>query len=427
MGEVNNKVRRATKGLTTAQLNGKLSVGKYHDGGGIGLFLRVDVDGSKFWIQRITLNGSRPELGLGSYPKVTLAQAREAAWKNKQLIREGKDPRDSRDIRAIIPTFREAVDEYLKFKLSEFRNEKHKAQWRSTLETYAFPVIGKKMVSAIKVTDVQSILKPIWETKTVTASRLRGRIENVLSWAKVSGFREGDNPALWKGNLSELLAKPSKLKEEGHQPAVALQDICRWWEDLATRDGIGKAALQFLTLTIARSGEVRGMVWDEVEFLDDRRAQDQGCKAIWTIPASRMKMEREHRIPLQSEAVRILKALEAHQKYKYVFASSKGTPLSDMTLSAIMRRMHQTKIKAGQGYVDGRSKRPAVPHGLRSTFRDWASEAGYPREVAELQLAHRIGSKVEAAYMRTDMLLQRAAMIKDWQKFVAGGTAHAAS
>jgi integrase len=174
---------------------------------------------------------------------------------------------------------------------------------------------------------------------------------------------------------------------------------------------------------------VKSEVWfgTKLSSLDDRRAQDQGCKAIWTIPASRMKMEREHRIPLQSEAVRILKALEAHQKYKYVFASSKGTPLSDMTLSAIMRRMHQTKIKAGQGYVDGRSKRPAVPHGLRSTFRDWASEAGYPREVAELQLAHRIGSKVETAYMRTDMLLQRAAMIKDWQEFVAGGTAHAAS
>ena len=422
MGEVNSNTRKATKGLTTAQINGRLTVGKYHDGGGLGLFLRVDPDGSKFWIQRITLNGKRPELGLGSYPAVSLAQAREAAWKNKQTIRDGKDPRDRKEPQASIPTFREAVDEYLKFKLTEFRNEKHKAQWRSTLETYAFPFVGKKMINAITVTDVLAILQPIWEIKTETASRLRGRIENVLSWAKVSGFREGDNPALWKGNLSELLAKPSKIKGEEHQPAISLSDITRWWADLANRDGTGKAAVQFMTLTVARSGEIRGMVWDEVEFLDDRRSIEYGCAAIWTIPPTRMKMGRVHRIPLPSLALNILKSLEPTTNSKYVFASSKGSPLSDMTLSALMKRMHQSDLKAGRGYVDAQSKRPAVPHGLRSTFRDWASESGYPREIAEMQLAHKVGSDVERAYMRTDMFAQRAVMMNAWRLFVNGGT-----
>jgi integrase len=420
MGEVNGKARKATRGLTTAQLNGKLTAGKHHDGGGIGLFLRVDPDGSKFWIQRITLNGKRPELGLGSFPTVSLAQAREAAWKNKQEIRDGKDPRDRNEPRASIPTFSEAVDEYLKFKLTEFRNEKHKAQWRSTLETYAFPFIGKKMINAITVGDVLAILRPIWEAKTETASRLRGRIENVLSWAKVSGFRSGDNPALWKGNLSELLAKPSKLKGEEHQPAIALTDITRWWADLALRDGTGKAAVQFLTLTLARSGEIRGMLWEEVEFLDDQRAYEFGCSAIWTIPANRMKMGRQHRIPLQAQAIRILRALEDTRETKYVFASSKGVQLSDMTLSALMRRMHQSDVKLGRGYFDAQSKRPAVPHGLRSTFRDWASEHGYPREVAEMQLAHKVGSEVERAYRRTDMFAQRAKMMEVWFIFLTG-------
>ncbi|MDA8859993.1 integrase arm-type DNA-binding domain-containing protein [Paracoccaceae bacterium] len=418
MGEVKSKARKPTKGLTTAKISGRLDVGKYHDGSGIGLFLRVDPDGSKFWVQRITLNGKRPELGLGSFPAVSLAQAREAAWKNKQIIKDGKDPRDHQQTKTIIPTFSEAVDEYLKFKLSEFQNEKHKAQWRSTLENYAFPLIGKKMVNAITVTDILTILQPIWETKTETASRLRGRIENVLSWAKVSGFRKGDNPALWKGNLSELLAKPSKIKVLMHQPAIALPDLSRWWKDLASRDGMGKIALQFMALTAARSGEIRGMVWEEVVFFSDKRAIDHGCTGIWTVPAIRMKMGREHRIPLPSMAIDILKTLEMVKTFKYVFPSSKGLPLSDMTLSALMRRMHQSDLKVGRGYVDARSKRQAVPHGLRSTFRDWASENGYPKVVAELQLAHKVGSDVERAYRRTDMFAQRATMMNAWVGFL---------
>ena len=421
MGEEASKSRKATKGLTATQLNGKLAYGKHHDGGGLGLFLRADPDGSKFWVQRITLNGKRPELGLGSFPGVSLAQAREAARKNKQIIREGKDPRDVRAVKTAIPTFAEAVDEYLKFKLSEFRNDKHKAQWRSTLETYAFPIIGKKMVNSITVADVLSVLQPIWESKTETASRLRGRIENILSWAKVSGFRDGDNPALWKGNLSELLAKPAKLKKEEHHPAIALGDISRWWNDLGKRDGVGKVALQFMAFTAARSGEVRYMVWDEVEFLDGKRAIDFGCEAIWTIPPTRMKMARPHRIPLQTQAVKLLRMLEVGSKSQLIFPSSKSTPLSDGTLSALMKRIHNSAMNVGRGYFDAISKRPAVPHGLRSTFRDWASECGYPREVAEMQLAHKVGSDVERAYMRTDMFAQRAAMMIAWARFVDGG------
>ena len=262
--------------------------------------------------------------------------------------------------------------------------------------------------------DVLRVLQPIWSDKTETASRLRGRIEAVLSWATVAGHRVGDNPARWGGNLSELLAKPGKVAKTTNHAALSLADAPRWWADLAKREGMAARALQFLAMTVARSGEVRGMTWAEVDLE----------KALWIVPAARMKAGREHRVPLTREAVELLRTLPQMEASPYVFFAPRGGMLSDMTLSAVMRRMQEAEEKAGRtGYLDPRSGRPAVPHGLRSTFRDWAAEQGIERDMAEMALAHTVGSEVERAYRRTDMLERRRAMLSAWGDFLRGDDA----
>jgi integrase len=431
LGEVNmaqGKTRRASKTLTAALIRSELAPGKYHDGGGLGLYLRVEKNGARFWIQRLTIEGKRHELGLGAPPATSLAEVRERASGNKQLVRSGGSPlaekRRALEARETM-TFAEAVEKYLEGKLAEFRNEKHRKQWRATLDTYARPLIGSKSVADIEMRDVLRVLEPIWAVKTETAIRLRGRIEAVLSWATVAGHRAGDNPARWKGNLSEMLAKPSKVATIENMPAVALGDAPRWWRDLAGRDGMGARALQFLTMAAARSGEVRGMTWDEVD-LD---------VAMWRVPAERMKMRKEHRVPLTAEAVVLLRALPTMHGSPFVFFAERGGQMSDMTLSAVMRRMQESEIKrlkkvdaaAGRetsteprGYIDPRNKRPAVPHGLRSTFSDWAAEQGFDHTLAEMALAHVVGSEVERAYRRTDLVERRRAMLASWGRFLRG-------
>lgn len=412
-----NTSRRPAKTLSARFVETVDEPGKYFDK--FGLFLRVEESGSRRWIQRITIQGKRCELGLGSPPAVSLAAARKQALENKGFVMRGGDPlaekRRSRDIM----TFGNAVDKYLEIKLSEFRNEKHRKQWRSTLDTYAVPVLGRKPVSAITVQDVLRVLEPIWKEKTETAKRLRGRIENVLSWATVAGHREGDNPARWKGNLSEILPKPTKVAKGENQPAVAVPDIQAWWSDLSQREGMGAEALRFIALTAARSGEVRGMTWDEVDF--GSATEHETAKAVWTIPASRMKNSRQHRVPLAAPARDLLLDLPRLEGSPYVFFAARGGKLSDMSISAVMRRMQEAQVKIGKaGYLDPSSKRPAVPHGLRSTFRQWAAEQGYPRDMAELALAHWMGSEVERAYQRADMLDRRRAMMEDWAKALVG-------
>jgi integrase len=410
-------LRQPQKALTARFVETVAEAGKYFDGHG--LFLRVQPNGSKQWVQRITIRGKRCELGLGSPPAIPLAVARKLALEHRGAAMLGRDPLlERREARGGL-SFESAVSEYLAAKLDEFRNLKHKAQWRATLDTYAQPVLSGKLVADITVQDVLKVLQPIWQEKTETASRLRGRIEAVLSWAAVAGHRTGDNPARWKGNLSELLPKPSKIAKPDNQPALALSDIPMWLADLAAREGVAARALEFLTLTAARSGEVRGMTWDEVEF----DGTDQHG-ATWTIPASRMKAGRLHRVPLTVEAVALLKALPERDASPYVFAAPRGGQLSDMSISAVMRRMQEAQEKEGRaGYLDPHSKRPAVPHGLRSTFRQWAAEQGYPREMAELALAHFIGSEVERAYQRSDMLERRRAMMSAWAAFLLRGEA----
>ena len=306
--------------------------------------------------------------------------------------------------------FSEAVDKALSAKLDAFRNEKHRAQWRSTLDNYALPEIGALPVNEIDTAAVLRCLQPIWATKTETASRLRGRIEAVLSWATVAGHRTGDNPARWAGNLKELLPAPSKVANESNHPALQLDDAPAWLADLRKREGFPARALEFLALTAARSGEVRGAAWDEID-LD---------KALWIIPAQRMKMKREHRVPLTAEAVALLKAIPKLEGNPLVFPSTRGGQLSDMALSMLMKRQHTAAVAAGgSGYVDRVSKRPAVPHGLRSTFRDWVAErTSYPGEMAEVALAHRISRAVEAAYRRGDMIEKRRRMMADWATFL---------
>ena len=420
-------IRKPHKALTARFVETVTGPGKYFDGQG--LFLRVQPNGARQWVQRITIRGKRCELGLGSPPAVSLATARTLALENRGAAMLGRDPiQEKRDARAGL-TFEAAVNEYLTAKLDEFQNDKHKKQWRSTLDTYANPVLGPKMVADITLQDVLRVLEPLWSDKTETASRLRGRIEAVLSWATVAGHRQGDNPARWKGNLSEMLAKPNKVAKADNQPALALGDVSRWWSDLALRDGIAARALEFLTLTAARSGEVRGMTWDELDFAgqdktdktDKAPAATLATPATWTIPASRMKAGRVHRVPLTPAAVALLASLPRMDGSPYVFPAARGGMLSDMALSAVMRRMQEAEAKAGRaGFLDTENKRPAVPHGLRSTFRQWAAEQGYPRDMAEIALAHFIGSEVERAYQRSDMLERRRDMMAAWAAFLRG-------
>jgi len=424
--------KRASKTLSAAKLNSALVPGKYHDGGNLGLYLRVEPNGSKFWVQRITIKGKltksgkqgRAEMGLGSYPLITLADARAKATMQKHMAMEGGDPLEAKRKARDAMTFAQAVEQYLTAKLAEFRNDKHKKQWRATVDTYAADVLGPMQLPTIEVRHILRVLQPIWTEKTETASRLRGRIEAILSWATVAGHRAGDNPARWKGNLAELLPKPGKVAEAGNHPALALSDLPRWWRELEGRDGIAARALQFAVMTCARSGEVRGMTWGEVEFVGDTPATTAiiaTTGAVWTIPAGRMKAGREHRIPLTVEAVALLKAIPRMNGTDLVFFAPQGGMLSDMSISAVMRRMQGTEVKAGRaGYLDARSKRAAVPHGLRSTFRDWCAEQGVDRDMAEMALAHTVGSEVERAYRRSDMLERRRALMATWGKVVQG-------
>ncbi|MBI1416845.1 MAG: tyrosine-type recombinase/integrase [Limimaricola sp.] len=401
--------RHESKKLSAAFVRSVREPGRYMDGGG--LFLFVDASGGKRWGQRIVIRGRRTDLGLGGVDVVTLAEARVAADANRRLARAGGDPLAEKRAKAETPTFAEAVEQYLEVIAPEFRSEKHLKQWRSTLDTYAGPVLGRMLVSDIALPDVLRVLQPIWTDKTETARRLRGRIESVLDWASVSGHRTGDNPARWRGNLDKKLPKPNKVAEKDNQPALALADLPRWWRALAQRDGIAAQALAFLTLTAARSGEVRGMAWDEVDM--DR--------ALWVIPATRMKMKREHRVPLTTEAVAMLRALPRLAGNPYVFFAPRGGMLSDMSISAVMRRMQEAEVKAGRpGWLDPVNKRPAVPHGLRSSFRQWAAEQGVDRDMAEMALAHRVGDATERAYQRSDMLERRRALAAAWARFVKG-------
>jgi integrase len=388
-------------------------------GGVPGLHMQLTPHGGRSWVLRAKVGTLRRDIGLGGFPAVTLSQARDKAREARAKIEGGIDPVEERKATkaALIAaqrrglTFADAVDRCLAAKLDAFSNPKHRQQWENTLASYATPDLGPMLVQHITTQDVLRVLQPHWTDRTETASRLRGRIEAVLSWATVAGHRTGDNPARWAGNLKELLPAPSKVATEGNHPALALDDAPRWFAALQTREGFGARALELLALTATRSQEVRGALWDEIDLE----------KALWVIPGARMKMGKEHRVPLSARAVALLRALPRQEGNPLVFPAARGGQLSDMTLSATMKRMHESAVaEGGAGFLDRVSKRPAVPHGLRSTFRDWAAEkTTYPGDMAEVALAHRISNAVEASYRRGDMIEKRRRMMADWADFLS--------
>ena len=389
-------------------------------GGVSGLMLQITPNVGRTWLLRVTVGGKRREIGVGGYPDVTLSQARDRAREAKEKIRRGVDPVEERKAaRAALVaarrrglTFADATEKCLAAKLNAFKNPKHRQQWQNTLQTYAMPELGKMLVDEITVQDVLRVLEPVWQTKTETASRVRGRIEAVLSWATVAGHRSGDNPARWAGNLKELLPAAAKVAKQSNQPALQIDDAPRWFAAIREREGMGARALEFTALTAVRSQEVRGAQWEEIDFK----------AGLWIIPAMRMKTgRREHRVPLSPESVRLLQALPRFEDNPLIFPAPRGGELSDMTLSAAMKRLHATDIaNGGAGYLDRVSKRPAVPHGLRSTFRDWVAEyTQFPGDMAEVALAHKVASAVEASYRRGDMVEKRRSMMGAWADFLA--------
>lgn len=391
---------RKAKELSALEVNRDLTAPGLHFVGGVaGLALQVTDRGARSWVLRVMVGGKRRDMGLGGFPDVTLAGAREAARVARDKIKEGIDPIEDAKAkrsalyaaRAAAMTFSEAAAAYVAMREPEWKNGKHADQWRNTLATYADPVIGNIFVRDVEQSHVMRVLEPIWLTKTETATRLRGRIENILDWARVRGYRTGENPARWRGHLDKLLAAPGKVQKIEHHPALPFDELGAFMVQLRQQEGMGARALEFAILTAARSGEVRGATWNEIDLTD----------ATWTIPAERMKAKREHRAVLNDEAVALLKSLP--RTGDLIFTNTRGGMLSDMTLTAVLKRMGRSDITA---------------HGFRSTFRDWCGErTNYPRDVAEMALAHAIGDKVEAAYRRGDLFEKRRRMMKEWGKF----------
>ena len=348
----------------------------------------------------MAIAGKQREMGLGGFPSVTLADARERARGERSSVAQGIDPIAQRQSalqavsaeRLARQTFSTAAEQYMALHAKGWKNPKHAAQWASTLSTYAYPVLGPLPVREINVGHIVAVLEPIWTSKTETASRVRSRIELVLDFAVARGWREGLNPARWRGNLDAALPRASKVSQVQHHAAVAVDDAASFMARLRGQQGTGARALEFLILTAARSGEVRLATWGEI----DLRA------AIWIVPAARMKAGREHRVPLSAPAVALLKDLPRADAQALLFPGTRG-PLSDMSLSAVLRRM----------------KVAATVHGFRSTFRDWVAErTDHANEVAEMALSHAVGDKVEAAYRRGDLFSKRVALMRDWAAFL---------
>jgi len=391
------------KELSAVEVRRLTTPGFYAVGGVAGLNLNVKQSGASSWVLRAMVGKKRRDIGLGSFTEVSLANARDRAREARDLIRQGIDPVDDRKAKraALVAaqeralTFDEAARRFLSLKTNEFKNGKHAAQWKSTLTTYASPLIGSKLVADITLTDVLSVLEPHWLTKTETMKRLRGRIEHVLSWATVSGFREGDNPARWRGNLDAVLPAPNKIAKVKHHAAVSIDEAAEVFAEIKKRNGVSARALEFLILTAARSGEIRNAIWDEIDL----------TSKVWTISDERMKAKREHRVPLTPQAIAILSKLP--HDGRLVFPSSRGGALSDMTLASVHKRM-------------GRAE---TVHGWRSTFRDWVAErTEFQGEVAEAALAHVVGDRVEAAYRRGDLFDKRRKLMEAWAEYIGPET-----
>lgn len=385
---------------------------------GHGLYLRVKDSGAKSWMYRYQITGIRKTMGLGGLTDLSAPAARTKALEYGELVRRGVDPRDELERRETVKaermaleraektTFRMVAEEYIAGHRAGWRNAKHGDQWTNTLKTYAFPVIGDKPVGDVTTEDVLRILQPIWTGKTETASRVRSRMELVLSYAKAKKLRQGENPALWRGHLDMLLPPPKRVKAVAHHPALDYRQIPLFMSALRAVSGSGARALEFAILTGCRSGEVRLATWGEIN-LETK---------LWIIPAHRMKAKKEHRVPLSRSAMRLLEELPRFKGVDYVFPGSRDVkPLSDMTLSATIRRMNEGDAPPWREPVSGN---PVVPHGFRSTFRDWAGETtSFPREVVEHALAHQLKDKAEAAYARGTQFEKRRMLMEAWARW----------
>ncbi len=372
------------------------ATGRHADGGN--LYLYISENGGKRWTFLYRFKGTRKEMGLGSAAKgfVSLADARKAASDARNLVRDGIDPleakRDQERQSLVIPNFGDFADEYLETHRSKFRNDKHIAQWEMTLKTYCQPIRATRL-NQITTDSVLKVLQPIWSKVPETASRLRGRIENILDAAKAKGYRQGENPATWRGHLKTILPTRQRLTR-GHHAALPYDDLPAFIAELHTKEATAALALELCILTATRSGEILNAKWQEFDLK----------KAIWTIPAIRMKAGHDHRIPLTCRALEILKSIGKLSHNKHVFAgNAKGKPLSNMAMSMLLKRMNRNDITV---------------HGFRSTFRDWASEqTSFPHETCEHALAHRISDKAEAAYRRGDQFEKRRKLMEAWAAF----------
>lgn len=385
--------------LTAIEISRLRAEGAHAVGGVPGLYLQI-LGGSRAWVLRFVAGTRRRRMGLGSYPGVTLAQARDKARAARELIDQGTDPIDSRQAvmqqaaaaRARALTFSKAAEQFIAARDAEWRNPKHRQQWINTLATYAEPIIGQLDVASIGQQHILQVLEPIWRVKTETASRVRGRIEQILDWAAVRGHRSGDNPARWVGHLDKLLPRPSKIAPVKHYGAVEVSQAPAAVASILASAGMAAQALLFQILTAARSGEARGARWSEINL-------DTG---VWSVPAERMKAHRPHRVALSRQAVDLLRRQARFEGCELVFPSVRMKVMSYTALTDVMRRLQ----------LDG------VPHGFRSTFRDWAAECThFPRDLVEMALAHAIESKVEAAYRRGDMLARRAELMQAWADY----------
>ena len=419
---------RKTPPLSALEVSRKTDRGLHAVGGVAGLHLRVRGD-ARSWILRVMVGSKRRDIGLGAFPDVPLAQAREKARQAREQIAEGVDPvlarREARSAllasQAAARTFDQCAAAFIKAQEAGWSNAKHAQQWRATLEAYASPIIGDMLVSDVDTAHVVRLLTAgdLWTTKNETASRVRGRVESVLDWARVQGLRTGENPARWRGHLDKLLPRPSKVQRAGNHAALDWREVGAFWAALTGVDGMGAAALRFAILTAARSGEVRGATWSEIDLQ----------AGVWTVPAARMKAGREHRVPLSDAAIKLLEALPRLDGEDLLFPASRGGELSDATMGAVIKRLHATAVAdGGEGWIDRKQAgKVATAHGVaRSTFRTWAAEAtNYSREVAEAALAHTLSDRTEAAYQRGDAIERRRRLMQDWSRFLATPSAAA--
>jgi integrase len=371
--------------------------GYYGDGGG--LFLQVSASAAKSWVFRFKEDRRLREMGLGPTHTVSLAEARQKALDCRKARLDGRDPIEARRAErmhakldaAKAMTFVACAERYIASHKAGWRNPKHAAQWPATLGTYVYPVFGSLPVQAVDVGLVMKAIEPIWVQKPETAGRVRGRIESVLDWATARGYREGENPARWRGHLENLLPKRSKVRRVKHHAALPYVEIGAFMDELRQQQGLAAHALEFAILTAARTGEVIGAKWDEINMAD----------RLWSVPADRMKAGKEHRVPLSDAALAILEELTKIREGNFAFPGGRaGRPISNMAMAMTLRRM-------GRGEL--------TVHGFRSSFRDWAAErTGFPAEVAEMALAHSVNDKVEAAYRRGDLFDKRRRLMQAW-------------